>query len=223
VVHVTGGPNDVHALLPASLFVRPASKYIERVPAHLIHERVRGFDLRLETQPGVFAHRGLDAGTRLLIETMRVSPTARVLDLGCGYGAIGIVAAKLAERGHAVLVDSDVRATRLAKENLALNGVTNAEVVLGDGVHDLPRGSRFDVVASNPPTHSGREVLDDMVLGAYKVLKPRGQLYMVVNRLLSLRKEIGEVFGNVEISARDKGFIVVRAVKEARQREGQVE
>ncbi|HXH21758.1 MAG TPA: methyltransferase [Dehalococcoidia bacterium] len=179
----------------------------------VIRERVRGFDLTLETQPGVFAHRGLDPGTRLLIETMRVSPAARVLDLGCGYGAIGIVAAKLATKGHVVLVDSDIRATRLAERNLALNGVTNAEVVLGDGVHDLPRGARFDIVASNPPTHSGREVLDDMVAGAYAVLKPHGRLYMVVNRLLSLRREVGAVFGNVEIAARWKGYIVVEAAK----------
>jgi 16S rRNA (guanine1207-N2)-methyltransferase len=179
----------------------------------MIVDQVRGFELRLETQAGVFAHRGLDPGTRLLIETMRVSPTARVLDLGCGYGAIGIVAAKLAQRGHVVLVDSDIRATRLAERNLALNEVTNAEVVLGDGTHDLPSGARFDVVASNPPTHSGREVLDDMVAGAHAVLKPGGRLYVVVNRLLSLRREVGAVFGSVEIAARSKGYIVVEAEK----------
>jgi 16S rRNA (guanine1207-N2)-methyltransferase len=144
---------------------------------------------------------------------MRVSPTARVLDLGCGYGVIGIVAAKLATRGHAVLVDADIRATRLAKRNLELNGVTNADVVLGDGAHDLPPKSRFDVVVSNPPTHSGREVLDDFVASAYKVLKPRGQLYLVINRLLSLKREVDEVFGNSETVARSKGYVVVRAVK----------
>jgi len=115
----------------------------------IIHETVRGFELRLATQAGVFAHRGIDPGTRLLIESMRVSPTARVLDLGCGYGVVGIVAAKLAPRGQVTLVDSDIRATRLAERNLALNGVANAQVVLGDGVHDLPKGARFDVVASN--------------------------------------------------------------------------
>jgi 16S rRNA (guanine1207-N2)-methyltransferase len=190
------------------------------VRTQIVTDNVRGFDLRLETQAGVFAHKGLDPGTRLLMEAMRVSPTARVLDLGCGCGAIGIVAAKLASKGSAVLVDSDIRATRLAERNLVLNGVTNASVILGDGVHDLPRHSRFDVVASNPPTHSGREVLDDMVEGAYSVLKPRGTLYMVVNRLLSLRKEVGEVFGNVEIAARSKGYIVVVAVKEARRDSG---
>jgi 16S rRNA (guanine1207-N2)-methyltransferase len=91
--------------------------------------------------------------------------------------------------------------------------VTNAEVVLGDGTRDLPEGALFDVVASNPPTHSGREVVDDMVAGAHAVLKPSGRLYMVVNRLLSLRKEVGRVFGNVEVAARSKGYIVVEAEK----------
>jgi 16S rRNA (guanine1207-N2)-methyltransferase len=179
----------------------------------LITERVRGFELRLETRPGVFSQHDLDYGTRLLIEAMHVSPTARVLDLGCGYGAIGIVAAKLALRGHVVLIDCDIRATRLAQRNLELNEVTNAEVVLGDGVHDLSPKSRFDVIASNPPTHSGREVLDDFVQGSYKLLRPRGTLYLVVNRLLSLRHEVERVFGAAEVAAHSKGFVVIKAVK----------
>ena len=183
------------------------------MPSDTILETVRGFDLRLQTQPGVFAHRELDEGTRLLIEAMRVSPTARVLDWGCGYGAIGIVAAKLATRGHVTLVDVDIRATRLAQRNLELNGIENADVVLGDGVHDLPPKTRFDVILSNPPTHSGREVLDDLVASAYKALRPRGRLYLVINRLLSLRRQVESVFGNSETAARHKGFVVIRAVK----------
>ena len=185
----------------------------------IIHEKVRGFDLRLTTQAGVFAHRGLDLGTRLLIEAMRVPPTAKVLDIGCGYGSIGIVGAKLATKGEAVLVDSDIRATRLAQRNIELNGVANASIILGDGVHDLPPKSRFDVVASNPPTHSGREVLDDIVAGAYKVLKPRGNLYLVINRLLSLKREVEDVFGNSEVVARSKGFVVIRAQKQPPKRD----
>jgi 16S rRNA (guanine1207-N2)-methyltransferase len=188
------------------------------VPADLIFEQVRGFDLRFHTQAGVFAHRGLDTGTRLLLESMRVSPTARVLDLGCGYGAIGVVAARLATRGHVTLVDSDIRATRLAERNLQVNGVENAEVILGDGVRDLPPKSRFDVIASNPPTHSGREVLDEMVAGAYRLLRPRGQVYLVINRLLSLRRQVEEVFGNSETVAREKSFVVIKAVKVPKSR-----
>ena len=183
------------------------------MPSDTVLETIRGFELRLQTQPGVFAHRELDEGTRLLIEAMRVSPTARVLDWGCGYGAIGIVAARLATRGHVTLVDTDVRATRLAQRNLETNGVENAEVILGDGLHDLPPKTRFDVILSNPPTHSGREVLDDFVASAYKALRPRGQLYLVINRLLSLRREVEHVFGNSETAARHKGFVVIRAVK----------
>ena len=183
------------------------------MPSDTIFETVRSFDLRLQTQPGVFAHRELDEGTRLLIEAMQVSPTARVLDWGCGYGVIGIVAAKLATRGHVTLVDSDIRATRLTQRNLETNGVENADVVLGDGVHDLPPKTRFDVILSNPPTHSGREVLDGLVASVYKALRPRGRLYLVINRLLSLRREVDSVFGNSETVARHKGFVVIRAVK----------
>ena len=189
------------------------------VKASMIQEWLRGFDLRFETQAGVFSHRELDPGSRLLIDVMRISPTARVLDLGCGYGAIGIVAAKLAVRGSVTLVDSDIRATRLAQRNLELNSVNNAEVILGDGVHDLPPKNRFDVVVSNPPTHSGREVLEDFVAGAYHVLRPRGSLYLVVNRLLSLRRDVLQVFGNEEIADRSKGYVVVRAVKQPRTRD----
>jgi 16S rRNA (guanine1207-N2)-methyltransferase len=183
------------------------------VPADTILVSVRDRDLRLHTQAGVFAHRELDEGSRLLIEAMRISPTARVLDWGCGYGAIGIVAAGLASRGHVTFIDVDIRATRLTQRNLEENGVTNAEVILGDGLRDLPPKTRFDVVVSNPPTHSGREVLDDMVAGAYKALRPRGQLYLVINRLLSLRRQVDSVFGGSETVARHKGFVVIRAVK----------
>ena len=183
------------------------------MPSDRIALNLRGFDLHFDTHPGVFSHGELDEGTALLIEAMRVSPTAKVLDLGCGWGAIGVVAAKLATKGHATLVDSDIRATRLAERNLALNGVENAEVILGDGLRDLPPKSHFDVVASNPPTHDGREVLDEMVEGAYKVLRPRGQLYLVINRLLSLRRKVEDLFGPTETIARHKGFVVIRAQK----------
>ncbi|HEY7467656.1 MAG TPA: methyltransferase [Dehalococcoidia bacterium] len=192
------------------------------MPSDTIAVSVRGFDLRLHTQPGVFAHRELDEGSRLLIEAMRVSPTARVLDWGCGYGAIGIVASKLATRGHVTLIDVDIRASRLAQRNLEANGVTNADVVLGDALTDLPPKTRYDVIVSNPPTHSGREVLDAMVAGAYKALRPRGQLYLVINRLLSLRRQVDSVFGNSETVARHKGFVVIRAVKTPRTREADV-
>ena len=183
------------------------------MPNDAIYEQLRGFDLRFETQAGVFSHRELDTGTRILIDVMRISPTAHVLDLGCGYGAIGIVAAKLASEGHVTFIDSDIRATRLTERNLAINGIENADVVLGDGFRDLPPKARYDVIVSNPPTHSGREVLDEMVAGAYKALKPRGQLFLVINRLLSLRREVERVFGNSETAGREKGFVVIRAVK----------
>lgn len=183
------------------------------MPNDIFSAQLRGFDLRFETKAGVFSHGELDTGTRVLIEGMRVSPTAEVLDLGCGYGAIGVVAAKLASKGHVTLIDTDIRATRLAERNLALNDIENANVILGDEFIDLPPKAHYDVIVSNPPTHSGRAVLDEMVAGAYKALKPRGQLFLVINRLLSLRREVERIFGNTETVGREKGFVVIRAVK----------
>jgi 16S rRNA (guanine1207-N2)-methyltransferase len=182
----------------------------------LITARLRDFDLRLTTQTGVFSHKEVDAGTRLLIDAMHVSPTAKVLEIGSGYGVIGIVAAKIAVRGHVTMVDPDVRATRLSQRNAEQNDLTNFDVVLGDGVLDLPPKAKYDVVVTNPPTHSGREVLDEIVAGSYKVLKPRGTLYMVINRLLSLRREVEDVFGGAEAVAHSKGYVVLKAIKQHR-------
>jgi 16S rRNA (guanine1207-N2)-methyltransferase len=105
---------------------------------------------------------------------MGVAADAHVIDLGCGYGVIGIVAARLAPDGHVTLIDTDIHATRLAEQNLALNGATNATVILADAARDLPPDARYDIIATNPLTHSGREVLNDFVTTAHAVLHPAG-------------------------------------------------
>jgi len=98
------------------------------------------------------------------------------------------------------------------EKNIELNGVQNAHAVLGDITLDLPR-MRFDLVISNPPTHSGKEVLASFVGEAREMLKPGGRLYLVVNRLLSARDMMASAFGNVEQVGRHKGFIVLKATK----------
>lgn len=117
------------------------------------------------------------------------------------------------------MVDSDIRAVRLAEQNATLNGATNAHVVLGDVTIDLPPRLRFDLVVSNPPTHSGKEVLARFVDESYAVLRPGGRMFVVVNRLLSIRAMMAERFGEVEQVARRKGFVVLAAQKARRIRE----
>jgi 16S rRNA (guanine1207-N2)-methyltransferase len=174
-----------------------------------------GRSLSFRTQPGVFSHHGPDEGTLLLLDVAlpQVKPHMTVLDLGAGVGIIGIAAAVRAARGEVWMVDVDVRATRLAEENVRLNGIENARVLLSDITLDLPERLRFDLVLSNPPTHSGKEVLQSFVGEAFDLLRPGGSLYVVVNRLLSIKDMMEGIFGNVEQVERRKGFIVLRAQK----------
>jgi 16S rRNA (guanine1207-N2)-methyltransferase len=177
-----------------------------------------GREFRFETQPGVFSAGGADAGTMLLVESLlpAVRPHQKVLDLGAGAGLIGITIAPKLTRGEVWMVDVDIRATRLAARNVAINGIENAHVILGDVTADLPQGLRFDTVASNPPTHDGREVLQQFVDQSYRVLRPGGSLWCVANRLLSLQDMMSTCFGEVEVIARRKGFVVLRSRKARR-------
>ncbi len=177
--------------------------------------QVRGLRLRLRTDAGVFSRGGLDRGTELLLEALEVGPCELVLDLGCGYGILGIAAAKLSEGGHVVLTDLNERATGLAKANLRANGVENAEVRVGDlyaPVHDLA----FDHILCNPPLRAGRAVVDRIVAEAPAHLLDGGRLWLVARTRQgadALRDRMARAFGNAEIVRRGSGYKVLRATK----------
>lgn len=177
--------------------------------------QVSGRDFRFCTQPGVFSADGPDEGSLLLLDTVFPSlrPHQTVLDIGTGVGVLGIPIATRLTRGEAWLVDSDVRAARLAQRNVEQNEIDNAHVVLSDVTSDLPRKLRFDLVVSNPPTHEGKEVLAQIVMESYRVLRPRGSLCLVVNRLLSVKAMMSHTFGVTEVVARKHGFLVLRSEK----------
>ncbi|MDQ7850300.1 MAG: methyltransferase [Armatimonadota bacterium] len=177
---------------------------------------LRGRTFRLLTDRAVFAGRGVDRGTRLLVETMEVRPDDVVLDLGCGYGVIGLVAATLAPGGHAHLVDINARAADLARENAARNRVDNVTVHQGDGVEPV-RGIAFDLVLTNPPIRAGRAAVLRLVAGAHAVLRPGGRLRFVARTAQGARtlaRYVGALFGNVREVARGGGFRVYEAIRE---------
>jgi 16S rRNA (guanine1207-N2)-methyltransferase len=178
---------------------------------------VRGLSLRLRTDAGVFSRGALDRGTELLIEALEVGPCELILDLGCGYGAIGIAASKLSEGGHVILTDVNERAVRLAKENLRANDVTNAEVRTGD-LYEPVRGMAFDHVACNPPIRAGRALVDRIVSEAPAHLLDGGRLWLVARTRQgadALRERMAETFGRAEIVRRGSGYKVLCSVKEA--------
>jgi 16S RNA G1207 methylase RsmC len=115
---------------------------------------IRGIPLTLVLAPGVFSSEHVDEGTRLLAENMVIMSDWDILDMGCGYGVLGIVAAKLAPKGKVVMVDINKLAVKLAMMNTRINGVSNAEVRWGD-LYNAVAGERFNTVISNPPITAG--------------------------------------------------------------------
>ncbi len=179
----------------------------------------RGEILTFTVDRGVFAVRALDPGTDLLIQSLEVGPTDRVLDLGCGWGAVGVAAAKAAPQGRVVMVDVNRRAVRLARENLAQNRLTNAEVRAGSMFAAVP-GERFDVIATNPPYRIGRPQILAMLRDAPRFLTETGRLWVVgqgSQGILYYQHKLTEEFpGTVDVVARHSGYRVVRACRSAR-------
>src|SRR5256885_8819394 len=131
---------------------RPASR---RRPAEF-HVSVRGHAFRFRTDAGVFSRGELDRGTELLLAALEVGPCELIMDLGCGYGALGIVAARLSDGGRVILTDVNERAVRAARENLSVDGIANAEGRLGNLYEALP-GVAFGQAAPHPPIPAGRD------------------------------------------------------------------
>ena len=177
----------------------------------LVRSRLCGKPFEFLTASSVFSKRKVDCGTRLLIESMVLPTTGCILDIGCGYGVVGISAAKFNPKLHVIMTDVNARAVRLAKKNLALNLVTNAEVRYGffyEPVEDL----KFNIVLSNPPVSAGMATVKAIVTGAPKVMAPEASFQMVIRSKIGakiLPALFTEVFGNCGIVARESGYRVL--------------
>lgn len=184
--------------------------------AGLVKCRLKGRDFEFLTSSGVFSPRGIDNGTRLLIESMSLPEGGSMLDLGCGYGPVGIVAAMLEPLLEVWMTDINERAVALARENARRNGVENVVVVQGH-LYEPVDGKAFDAIVSNPPISAGmRKVVEPLISGAADHLMEKGSLQVVVQsnkggRALSSLME--KAFGNVEVLSRGSGYRVLRAEK----------
>lgn len=179
---------------------------------------LRGKTYSFTTDAGVFSKGELDVGSQILIETMSLKPGDAVLDLGCGYGPIGIVAATLVgPKGKVCMVDVNERACELARENLAKNEIKNAQVFVGDGVKALPASCGFDVVLSNPPIRAGKSVFYPLLAEAFDALKPGGCLFVVIRTkqgAKSLATYLKELAGACDTIAKKAGFRILKCCKQ---------
>jgi len=181
--------------------------------------RLRGRDLELTTDAGVFSRSRIDPGTRLLIDEMEIRPGDRVLDLGCGYGVVGVVAALEAPQGQVILVDVNERAVALAEENLRSNGIENAEARQGDGFASVA-GETFDVIALNPPIRAGLATVHRLIEEARRHLRPGGRFYLVGRTrqgVVRLAAKMAQVHGQAEELAKRGGYRLYLASLSAAQ------
>ena len=167
--------------------------------------------LALKTRPGVFSPGRLDIGTRALLESFTAPPGARVLDLGCGIGALGLCAAVDAGPDGVVMVDSSARAVAVAEENALVNGLDAARCVLRADLEDLP-GGPFDVVLANPPYFSHGRIADVFCATSARELAGDGVLRLVA-KAVPLHGEILERhFRDVRVTkVRDYGIFEARS------------
>jgi len=165
------------------------------------------------TPSGVFSYGGIDKGSRILLENAIVKPGWKLLDLGCGYGFIGICLAASYPL-DVLMADINSRAVSFTRKNIKLNNVGNAEVIQSD-LFDKISG-KYDTIISNPPTHAGREVCFKLIIDSIHFLKKRGLLQIVARHNKGgkvLMDKMKEVFGNVETSAIQSGYRVYYSVK----------
>lgn len=181
-----------------------------------------GQRLELETRPGLFSPQHPDRGTLAMLSRVRFEPGMRVLDLGCGCGLVGVLAAKLCGEGNVVLCDIDPVAVQTAAQNAARNGVGGVKAVVSDGFSDLDE-TGFDLILSNPPYQSDFSVAKGFIEKGFNRLALGGRMVMVTKRRDWYRNKLSAIFGGARVSAVD-GYWVFEAEKRdaryANRREG---
>lgn len=166
--------------------------------------------IRVISRPGVFSHRSLDTGARALINTMDVRDGHRVLDLGCGSGAVALAAAFRAGGVAVVAIDSNARAVECTARGAALNGLGNVTTILNaDGESGAP--GTFDLVLGNPPYYSDHRIAEIFLQGARQALKPGGTVLIVSKSPAWFEERMGELFDEV-VPHPHKAYTVVAGI-----------
>jgi len=165
-----------------------------------------------QSRPGVFGYGFYDEGARALMEAAELSPGQRVLDLGCGVGTNGILAARRVEpNGHVTFVDSNVRAIAVAEINAKAIGLTNYQTLASHTLRELPDRA-FDVVLANPPYYAQGSIIQYFIERSRAVLRPGGVLYLVTKQVDATWPMIQERFAEPELFE-NRGYVIFRCTK----------
>ena len=180
----------------------------------IINVDMFGKGFRFSTNSGVFSKDKVDYGTKLLLNNIVIhKKSGKLLDLGCGYGVLGVILGENYKNLDIDMVDVNERAVALANYNLKLNGVNGVNCY----VSNIYEGdnSKYDYIVTNPPIRAGKDVLLQFLVGSYDYLVSDGQLWFVMRKdhgVKTMILRLQELF-DVQIVCRDKGFYIVKCVK----------
>lgn len=172
-----------------------------------------GHPLTFHSTWGVFSPREVDKGTILLLEHMEIKPDHDCIDLGCGYGPLGLAMAASAPGGITHMIDKDFVAVDFTQKNAKLNSLANVEIYLSNGFSAVPPATHFDTVVSNLPAKAGKELFYLYFYDARSRLKPGGKIYVVtINGLRQfIKRAFTEVFGNYKKLKQGKDYTISMA------------
>lgn len=164
---------------------------------------------------GVFSKSEIDYGSiALLKQILKQNISGNFLDIGCGYGTIGLVLAKNKPESSFTLIDINSRACMLATENMKKMKLENVKVLESDIFENI--AENFDCIVTNPPIRAGKKVIYSIFEQSYHHLKQNGSLFLVIRKshgAESAQKYISSVFNNCTLLKRDKGFYIYQAIK----------
>ncbi|MCF6253944.1 MAG: class I SAM-dependent methyltransferase [Thiomicrorhabdus sp.] len=180
-----------------------------------IQTELMGVPLTFATTWGVFSPREIDSGTALFLKYLTIEEDEVALDIGCGYGPLGLAIAANAPKGEVHMVDKDFVAVDYANKNAQKNNLPHAKAYLSNGLSAVPKEVQFSTVVSNVPAKVGKEMLSIMLHDVHRQLKPGGQFVVVtINGLRQyMKRNFIEVFGNYEKVKQGKDYTISRAVK----------
>ncbi len=181
-----------------------------------ISANLLGNELTFNTRWGVFSPRAIDEGTLLLMKYIGTEANDVCLDLGCGYGPIGLALAKHCINGEVHMVDKDFIAVELSNNNAKLNNLPNAKAYLSDAFSQVPNEIKFDQIISNVPAKVGREQLSIMLYDAFDLLKPGGKItFVTINGLRDfIKTNFKSVFGNYKKLKQGQKYTISQAIKQ---------
>ncbi len=194
-----------------------SEKPITEEKSHQWKTKINGRELTFTSVSGVFSKNELDFGSRLLCEQF-ISPEINgdLLDLGCGYGPIGISLAKDNPERQIDMVDINERAVKYAEKNLDENNVQNAHVFVSDGFSQVDESKLYAAIITNPPIRVGKQFIYRLFEKSREYLLAKGELWIVIQKkqgAASAIKYLKTIFESVEVVEKKKGYFIIRSIK----------